>query len=378
LPGAPPGGYTALTLEVDVTCRLGRLHIEAAFEAGPGVTALFGRSGAGKTSIVNMIAGLLKPTWGRIAADGRVLYDSTVGISLPAYKRRVGYVFQDGRLFPHLTVQQNLGYGRWFTPAAERILDFDQVVELLDIAPLLKRLPTSLSGGEKQRVAIGRALLASPRILLMDEPLASLDEHRKQEILPYIERMNDETRIPIVYVSHSLNEVARLANTVVLVSEGRAEVAGPTAEIMARTDLFPLTGRFEAGAVIDCTVAGRDHKSGLLRLDSKAGELLVPLPDMDEGTMVRTRIRARDVMIATEEPNSVSALNVIPATVVDIRIDPPYADIRLDAGGDALLARITEYSVRKLDLKAGRNVFAVIKSTAFDHRSVGVAKQSED
>lgn len=363
-------------LEVDVNRRLGRLDVEAAFEAGSGVTALFGRSGAGKTSIVNMIAGLLKPDRGRIVANGRVLFDSDARVSLRVHKRRVGYVFQDGRLFPHLNVRQNLSYGRWFTPASERSAEFTHVTDLLDIGPLLKRMPAALSGGEKQRVAIGRALLANPRLLLMDEPLASLDEHRKQDILPYIERMRDETKIPIVYVSHSLNEVSRLASTIVLVSDGKAEVAGPTVEIMSRTDLFPLTGRFEAGAVINCTVKGRDPETGLLALAARSGTFLVPSEDIAPGTVLRTRIRARDVMIATEKPNGFSALNVLPATVTEIRADSPYADVRLDCGGDAILARITEYSVRNLKLEKGRKVYAVIKSTAFDHRSLGLTKEA--
>lgn len=366
----------ASMLEVDVTRNLGRLTIEAGFEAGPGVTALFGRSGAGKTSIINMIAGLLKPDRGRIAANGRVLFDSAAKTSLPVHKRRIGYVFQDGRLLPHLNVRQNLSYGRWFTAPAERTAEFEKVIELLDIAPLLTRMPASLSGGEKQRVAIGRALLVSPKLLLMDEPLASLDEHRKREILPYIERLRDETRLPIVYVSHSLDEVARLASTIVLVSNGRVETAGPTADVLGRTDLFPLTGRFQAGAVIDCTVAGRDGETGLVRLTSKAGDLLVPLDGIEEGTVLRTRIRARDVMIATQRPKGLSALNAIPATVIEMRADPPYADVRLDAGGVILLARITEYSVRNLALKKGRKVFAVIKSTTFDRRSLGVTKDN--
>lgn len=363
-----------MTIEIDVSRRLGRLDIEAAFKAEPGVTALFGRSGAGKTSIIHMIAGLLNPDRGRITANGRVLFDSEERVSLPVHKRRIGYVFQDGRLFPHLTVRQNLVYGRWFTPRDERSEDIGTVADLLDIGALFDRLPGSLSGGEKQRVAIGRALLSSPKLLLMDEPLASLDENRKQDILPYVERLRDETSIPIVYVSHSLAEVTRLASTVVLVSEGKAEAVGPTVEIMARTDLFPMTGRFEAGAVIECTVSGRDTERGLTRLSSPAGELLVPSVDIDEGTVLRTRVRARDVMIATEPPKGFSALNVVPATVADIRTDPPYADVRLDAGGAVLLARITEYSVRNLKLKKGRKVYAVIKSTAFDHRALGLRK----
>lgn len=363
-----------MTLEVDVSRRVGMLEIEAAFNADPGVTALFGRSGAGKTSIVNMIAGLLKPERGRICADGRVLFDSERNTSLPVHKRRIGYVFQDGRLLPHLTVKQNLTYGRWFTPKAERSASFEQVVQLLDIEPFLGRLPSALSGGEKQRVAIGRALLVSPRLLLMDEPLASLDDHRKREILPYIERLRDETRLPIVYVSHSLDEVARLASTIVLVSDGRVQEAGPTVDILGRTDLYPLTGRYEAGAVIDCAVSGIDAETGLTRLNSQAGDLLVPVAGIEPGTAVRARIRARDVMIATKQPDGISALNALPARVVEVRTDPPYADVRLDANGVILLARTSEYSARKLGLKKGQKVFAVIKTTAFDRRSLGVAK----
>ena len=338
------------------------------------MTALFGRSGAGKTMIVNMIAGLVKPDSGRIVADGRVLFDGDTGVSVAAHRRRVGYVFQDGRLFPHLTVRQNLAYGRWFTPRAARRADFDQVVELLDIGPLLTRLPGNLSGGEKQRIAIGRALLTSPKILLMDEPLASLDVHRKQEILPYISRLREEAGIPIVYVSHSLGEVARIADTLVLISRGSVEALGPTDEIMARTDLFPLTGRFEAGALIDCRVIGTDPETGLLRLTSPAGELVAPSTDIGPGTELKVRVRARDVMIATQKPKGISALNVVPVQVADIRLDPPYADIRLDAGGAVLLARITDHSVRSLGLKAGRKVYAIIKSTALDQRSLGLRR----
>lgn len=363
-----------MTLEVEVAKRLGAFAIEAGFRAGPGVTALFGRSGAGKTSLINLIAGILKPDRGRIAVDGRLLFDSENRINLPVHKRRVGYVFQDGRLFPHLTAEQNLLYGRWFTHGPDRYIPVQRVAELLDIGHLLKRRPGALSGGEKQRVAIGRALLSSPRLLLMDEPLASLDERRKQDILPYIERLRDEVRVPIVYVSHSLGEVSRIATTVVLLSEGRVEAVGPVSETMSRTDLFPLTGRFEAGAVIEGIVAGRDPDSGLLRLRTLAGELLVPAPETAEGTVVRARIRARDVTIATTRPSGLSALNVVPAKIVEVRNDPPFADVRLDAGGAALVARVTDHSARKLGLTKGREVFAIIKSTAFDQRSLGLPK----
>lgn len=362
-----------MTLEVSVSKRLGAFRIEAGFEAGPGITALFGRSGAGKTSLISMIAGLLRPDRGRIVADGRVLFDSAQAINIPAHKRRLGYVFQDGRLFPHLTVEQNLNYGRWFTAEKDRYVPVSRVIALLDLVGLLKRRPGALSGGEKQRVAIGRALIASPKILLMDEPLASLDERRKQDILPYVERLRDEVRIPIVYVSHALAEVARLATTVVLISDGRVEAAGATADILARVNLFPMTGRFEAGAVLDCVAAGRDGLTGLMRLRSRAGDLLVPQLKAEEGERLRVRVRARDVMIATERPQGLSARNVLAARVVELRSDPPYADVRLEAGGVALLARITNYSARELGLTVGREVYAVIKSTGLDRRSLGFA-----
>ena len=198
-----------MTLSVAVRHRLGAFELDAAFESGGRLTALFGASGSGKTSLVNIIAGLIRPDKGRIAVDGRVLVDTATRSFVPKHKRRIGYVFQDARLFPHMTVGQNLAYGSWFAPRGERSADREKVVELLGIGHLLQRKPDLLSGGEKQRVAIGRALLASPLLILMDEPLASLDEARKAEILPYIERLRDETRVPIVYVSHSVAEVAQ-------------------------------------------------------------------------------------------------------------------------------------------------------------------------
>ena len=248
-------------LSVAVTHRLGGFTLDAAFDSAGGLTALFGRSGAGKTSLVNAIAGLIRPDRGRIEIDGEVLTDTEAGIFVPAHRRRVGYVFQEGRLFPHLNVRQNLVYGRWFAPKAAGGGEFDQVIALLGIEPLLARRPANLSGGEKQRVAIGRALLSRPRILVMDEPLASLDEGRRAEIYPYIERLRDEMRVPIVYVSHSIPEVARLATTLVVLSEGQVAAIGPTAQIMGRIDLFPLTGRAEAGAILATRVAGHDKRS---------------------------------------------------------------------------------------------------------------------
>jgi molybdate transport system ATP-binding protein len=356
-----------VTLEVDVFHRLGQFVLEARFTSDGRVTALFGRSGAGKTSLVNALAGLLRPERGRIVVDGQVLFDHATGLWLPPYRRRIGYVFQEGRLFPHLTVRQNLRYGRWFTPRTERVEGFDHVVDLLGLGPLLDRRPGRLSGGEKQRVALGRALLASPRLFLMDEPLASLDTARKEEILPYIERLRDETGIPIVYVSHSVAEVSRLANTMVLLSEGRVEAAGPVGAIMSRLDLIPLIGRDEAGAILEAKVVGLDSGSDLTILRTGAGDLYAPRLDLAAGTVVRVRIRARDVMIATRPQTDLSALNVLEGTVAEIAAtDGPAVEIRLDCRGESIVARLTRHSVERLGLEPGRRAYAVIKAIALD------------
>ena len=358
-------------LSVSITHRLGGFTLDAAFDAAGGLTALFGRSGAGKTSLVNAIAGLIRPQRGHIAIDGEVLTDTDTGRFVPPHRRRVGYVFQEGRLFPHLNVRQNLVYGRWFAPKGTTGGGtFDQVVGLLGIAHLLGRRPAGLSGGEKQRVAIGRALLAQPRVLVMDEPLASLDEPRRAEILPYIERLRDEMRVPIVYVSHSIAEVTRLATTLVVLSDGQVAAIGPAAQVMGRIDLFPLTGRAEAGAILTTRVAGHDRQFGLTMLRAAAGELRVPRLDLPDGATVKVRIRARDVMIALSPPEGLSALNVLPGTVAEVaRGDGPIVQMRLDCAGEALVARLTRRSVDALALAPGLPVYAVIKSIAFDHQT---------
>jgi molybdate transport system ATP-binding protein len=359
-------------LEVMVRHRLGAFTLDANFASDGGLTALFGRSGSGKTSLINAIAGLFRPDHARIAVADEVLTDTDRHIFVPRHRRRIAYVFQEGRLFPHLTVRQNLLYGRWFTRPTQRRGDVSQVVDMLGIEHLLRRRPALLSGGEKQRVAIGRALLSNPRLLLMDEPLASLDEDRKAEILPYIERLRDETRLPIVYVSHSIAEVARLASTLVILSEGRVTAAGHVAEVMTRLDLSPLTGRPETGAILETRVVDHDAGFGLTRLRAAAGELRVPRLDLTAGSKVRVRIRARDVMIAVREPQGLSALNVLPGVITEIGpSDGAIVELRLDCGGDALVARLTRQSIAILRLSHGKKVYAVIKSVAFDRRAVG-------
>ena len=368
-----------MSLDVDIAMRLGAFALQARFATDPGVTALFGRSGSGKTSIVNAIAGLIRPQRGRIAVDGAVLFDSERGIDLPVHRRRVGYVFQEARLFPHLTVRQNLLYGRWFTPRAERVAGLDEVVGLLALAPLLGRRPNRLSGGERQRVAIGRALLASPRILLMDEPLASLDAARKAEILPFVERLGHELRLPIVYVSHALEEVARLASTVVLVAEGRIADSGSTAEVLTRMDSAGRSGRFETASLLEVRVAGHDEGFGLTRLDHPAGALVVPELDLPVGASLRLRIRARDVAISMAPPQGLSIRNVLRGRVARLVPMPPaLVEVELDLAGSPLAARITRRSAVELGLVPGSEVWALIKSAALEGRGAAPALSWED
>jgi molybdate transport system ATP-binding protein len=361
-----------MTLAVDVTHRFGSFLLEARFVSEGRLTAFFGRSGSGKTSLVNIIAGVIRPDRGRIVLDDTVLVDTKQRIFVPKYRRRVGYVFQEGRLFPHLTVRQNLLFGRWFTPKRERTIGLDQVLDLLGIAPLLDRRPGALSGGEKQRVAIGRALLTSPRLLLLDEPLASLDDTRKEEILPFIERLRDEAQVPIVYVSHSISEVTRLATTVVTILDGRVVAVGPPTEVLGRADVPYDTA--EAGAVIDAVIDGHDPSFGLTTLRSPAGALQAPRLDLPIGTPVRVRIRAREVMIATTPPDGLSALNVLPALVTALeQAGEGAVAVGLDCSGVRLTARLTRKSVDALGLEPGRKVYAVIKSVALDRDTLGRA-----
>lgn len=361
-----------MKLEVDVSLQLGAFSLEACFATDRGLTALFGPSGSGKTSLVNIIGGLLPPDKGRIVVDGRVLVDTEKGVFVPKHHRRLGYIFQEPRLFPHLTVRQNLLYGRWFTPAKERQEKIDHVIEILGIGGLLDRGPALLSGGEKQRVAIGRALLASPQMLLMDEPLAALDEARKTEILPYIERLRDESKIPIVYVSHSMSEVARLANSMVLLSDGKITAVGPVSDVMSRSDLFPTSALAEVGSVLEMRVAAQDEKYDLSVLQSRAGEIRVPRQDAAIGSIVHVRVRASDVVLAVKQPEGLSALNILSGQITDIG---PHrgsmAHIRINLNGDSLLARVTQFTVDRLRLAVGQPVFAIIKTVAIDRQSLG-------
>ena len=363
-----------MSLAVRLSHRFSGFALDVAFEAPAGVTALFGRSGSGKTSIINAIAGLLRPDAGCIRIGDTVVFDHERGISVPVHRRRLGYVFQEGRLFPHMSVRQNLLYGRENAGRSDGPqVDFDQVVELLGLGDLLERRPHGLSGGEKQRVAIGRALLADPRLLLMDEPLAALDEERKAEILPYLERLAAGTKIPIVYVSHSIAEVARLATTLVLIDKGRVIRAGPAADVLADPDSVPALGVRSAGASLQVHVAGHEA-DGLTRLEASAGSLYLPRVDAPVGARLSIRILAQDVILSRNRPEGLSALNVLPATVTAVRLeDGPGAVIQLRAGNDLLLARITRRSAEALHLAPGVTCHAIVKSVAVAQADVGGA-----
>ena len=359
-----------MSISVQFRHDFGGFTIDAAFEIPrPGITALFGPSGSGKTSIVNAIAGLLKPKQGRIVIGDDVVLDTQSHIFVPPRLRRIGYVFQDSRLFPHLSVENNLRFGwrRSATRADEA--EFARIVALLGLQPLLARRPLKLSGGEKSRVALGRALLSSPRLLLLDEPLSALDGARKAEIVPYLERLRDEAKLPMLYVSHSLDEVARLADEVIVLRTGRIVAQGPVFDMLASLEFSDVTGAPAYGAVIDTRVAAH-RADGLSVLSFDGGELIVPLLPVPVGTPLRVRIRAEDVMLAIEEPHGISANNIVRGTVTAIReTGPSHADVQLLCGRARLLARITRASVHRLALVPGSTVFAIAKSVIVDPRA---------
>ncbi|MCW8943476.1 MAG: molybdenum ABC transporter ATP-binding protein [Sedimenticola sp.] len=329
-----------------------------------GVTALFGRSGCGKTSLLRCIAGLEQAGEAYLSLAGECWHDSNKGFYLPPHKRTIGYVFQEGMLFPHLKVRDNLLFGYKRTPDNQRSGSLNQVVKLLDISPLLERFPAQLSGGEKQRVAIGRALLNHPRLLLMDEPMAALDRGHKKEILPYLERLHRESNVPIIYVSHDLDEVARIADHLLLIEQGEVMAAGPLSDMLARIDL-PIARNEEAGALFDTHIIQHDENFHLTRLKFSGGELTVGWIDLPVGNQVRIRIHAKDVSLALEPPGPTSILNILPATVTEMEAHGRGRMIvKLDLGGVPLLARITQKSQANLDLKPGMQIYAQIKSVA--------------
>jgi molybdate transport system ATP-binding protein len=357
-------------LEIALRHAFAGFTLDAAFEAPPGVTVLFGRSGSGKTTIVNAVAGLLRPDEGRVAAEDWVLLDTTRGVDLRPHRRRIGYIFQEGRLFPHLTVRQNLRYGLWFAPKDAPREEMARIVELLGIGHLLDRRPGTLSGGEKQRVAIGRALLSAPKLVLADEPLAALDEARKAEILPYFERLRDEVNVPILYVSHSASEVARLATTVVALEGGRVIRQGPAAEVLGDPSVLPAGAR-EAGALLTAVVAAH-HDDGLTELNAGGAPLFLPRLVQSPGASVRVRVAAHDVILSRQRPEGLSALNILAGTVRDLRPgEGPGVLVSIDTAAGRLLARVTRRSAEALALGPGVSVHAIVKTVSVAPGDVG-------
>jgi molybdate transport system ATP-binding protein len=331
----------------------------------PGVVALFGASGSGKSTILACIAGLLQADAGRVALDGTTLFDRAQRVDVAAEARRASVVFQDARLFPHMSARRNLEYGLRRARATPDGLSFDAVVEMLGVSHLLDRRPATLSGGERQRIALGRALLARPRLLLMDEPLAALDMPRKREILPFLERVRDAARVPIVYVTHALDEVDRLADTLVLLEHGRVLASGTVTSLFERVDLPMLADRRDAGVVLAATIAAHDAANGQTRLAFDGGALTVPLRREPTGMHVRLRVRARDVALATVEPIGLSIRNVLQATVLTIEPHGLHeCFVLLQVGGTRFLARLSRASVAELALAPGREVWALVKSVA--------------
>lgn len=356
-----------MSLAISVRHRLGDFTLDASFESAGRLTAIFGASGSGKTTLVNALAGLLRPEFSQINVDGSVLDDTERGLRVPVHHRQIGYVFQDSRLFPHMNVRQNLGFGRWFTPTRVRYAEEDKIVDMLDLRALMMRKPQHLSGGERQRVALGRALLQSPRLLLMDEPLASLDRPRKLEIMPYIERLRDEMRVPVVYVSHAIGEVSRLATDMVVMSGGHVARAGATEDVLQHLGLDAGDEFYFGGTLLSMTVSAYDPASDLTTLQSAAGVAWIPGVLASTGSPVRLRIDARDVMIATQKPEGISALNIFRGTVLDIgEGHGASVAVRISCGGAIIVARITRHSSAALGLKKGLPVFAVMKSVRVD------------
>lgn len=348
---------------VDLQLNLVNLDVNLHLPAS-GVSAIVGPSGAGKTTLLRAVAGLENAVRGRVEVNGELWHDDQRGISLPVYQRSVGYVFQEACLFPHLSVQENVKFGLRRIAASEQKIQLSQAIELLGISTLLPRSPVTLSGGERQRVAIARALASSPKLLLMDEPLASLDELRKAEIMPYLDQLHREFTIPILYVSHALDEVARLADSIVVLEAGKVLACGSVFDIFSRTDL-PLAYGDYASSLIEATVLDHDAHYQLTQVEFSGGPLWVPFHRSEIGCTVRLRIQARDVSLTLNQQVGSSILNAPPVSIVAIRDDGGVSLlVELDARGTRLLARITRKSVDRLRLVPGMALYAQIKSVA--------------
>ncbi|MCK0142072.1 molybdenum ABC transporter ATP-binding protein [Aliiroseovarius sp. F20344] len=364
---------TQPALSVQLTGQRNGFLLDVRFDAPPGLTVLFGASGSGKTSVVNAVAGLDQHATGRIALGGHVLMDSATNLHLPTQDRRIGYIFQDARLFPHMNVRRNLDYARRIARAPLDTTEWNRVIDMLGIGHLLDRRTANLSGGEKQRVAIGRALLAKPRLILADEPLAALDEARKQEILPYFERLRDEGDIPVLYVTHAASEVARLATTVVALDQGGVVKQGTAADVLSDPSFIPGDVR-SVGAVIEAYVVTH-HEDGLTELEAGGIPLHLPRIARDPGTRLRVRIAAQDVILSRDKPKGLSALNCLPGKVDQVHLgDGPGAVLSIKTPAGRILARVTKRSVKAMSLTEGVQLHAIIKTVAVAPGDVGGPK----
>ena len=353
-------------LEVSVIKQLPGFRLDATLTAPtPGVIALFGRSGSGKSTLTNVISGLVSPDVGTVSLDGELLTDIRRGVSVPVERRHIGYVFQDARLFPHLSVLGNLRYGERRNLAAAAFVGFDELVALLGLAPLLQRKPWQLSGGERQRVSLARALLSRPRLLLLDEPLASLDVSRREEVLPYLVALRDRLSIPMVYVSHQFDEVLRLATHVVLLEAGRVLAEGPVDEMSLYPELQRIIGPDLVGAVVEGLVTRVNPETGIADLAVGSGLLQVSLRDVPVGARVRLQLLARDIILATQPVQGLSVRNALASTVIALSDDELGASlVRVDVGGAIVLARITQSARRALNLRPGDAVWTLVKAVS--------------
>ncbi len=354
-------------LTIDIEHNQGSFDLVADFSVGQGLTVFFGPSGSGKTTLINLVAGLVRPTKGRIVFNDQVWSDGATGHFVPPHRRRIGYVFQEGRLFPHLTVRQNLLYGTRFVPAAERTESLDRVADLLGISRLLTRRPSGLSGGEKQRVALGRALMSNPHLLLMDEPLSALDVELKAAILPDIERIRDEVGIPILYVSHSLEEVARLATRVIALFRGRATAIGAPDKVL---DILAPGAGVQPGNFLHATVTDQSAEDGITLAESAAGPLFLRKTDVPVGTRIRVFVPVSEIVVATSLPEGISTLNRLHGVVIGLREEGNSVMVSVDCGGEQMICEVTRRSAKSLGLATGSPVHLLFKTVSLASEAI--------
>jgi molybdate transport system ATP-binding protein len=368
-----------MMLRVDVRKERADFTLDVRFEVPtPGTIALFGRSGCGKTTLVNSIAGLERADRAYVALDNEVLEDTSANVRIPVERRRIGYVFQDPRLFPHMNVRANLRYGERRAARHPQLVKFDHVVELLGLATLLERRPHELSGGERQRIALGRALLSQPRLMLLDEPLAALDAPRRDEVLPYLERLRDEFSIPMVYVSHRFDEVLRLATHVVVMDHGKVAVQGGLESVSRHAALRTIVGDDAMGSVLNGSIASSDPSTGLAAVQVGTGILHTHLPNATPGALVRVQLLARDIILATQPVEGLSVRNMLAGTIVRIESEDQETDlVDVDIGGGAIvLARVTRAASIALSLRADMSVWVLIKSVSIRGHAFRVSSAS--